>query len=284
MMHKIISSFLILFFPAAAFCQEKTISIPIEKSKYGMIFTTMNVNGKNVNTIIDFGDPNRFQLSDTLVKQLHISVKKTQKTAMMVTGEKYIVEEGIIDSLKVGETTFRNEIFSSSPNEMKNVSEEIKTEFNAVIGWGFFKNYYITLNYPKNEIVISSEKQTKKEIYFSGTINTISSYLILQGKINGIKTNLILDTGAPVSVIDSVFYFTNKISATDTTVKHLDDTLNMKIIPTTFTDREAKIPYLLYDLRAISMLATGVIGANVFSNYKIFIEPEEKLIFFCSKN
>ena len=260
--------------------QNQKISIAIEKSQYGMLFTNIFVNGLPVKAIIDFGDPNRFQLSDTLVKQLQIPIKETNKEAMDVAGNKYKVFDGIIDSVRIGNCTFKNETFSSSPDEMKLVGQQINTEFHAVIGWGFFSDYYITMNYHKNEIIISSIRETPGNVCFFSTLINESSYLIIQSKINCINANLILDTGSPLTLLDSTFYNKNNFFSSDTQVIHLKDTIPLKTILTTFENNSVNISYLIYDITSINFLAVGIIGGDIFDKYKIYIEPKEKMIYF----
>ncbi len=262
------------------FAQNQKIIIAIEKSPYGMLFTDIFVNGLPVKAIIDFGDPNRFQLSDTLLKQFQIPVKETNKIAIDDIGRKYKVFDGIIDSVRIGNCTFKNEPFSSSPDEMKLVGKQINTEFHAVVGWGFFSDYYITMNYRKKEIIISSTSETPGNVCFLSSLINESSYLIMQSKINGIDANLILDTGSPLTLLDSSFYNKNNFFSTDTQVFHLKDTIPLKTISTTFGNNSVAISYLIYDLTPTLFLAVGIIGGDIFDKYEIYIEPKEKMIYF----
>ncbi|MBU1720977.1 MAG: aspartyl protease family protein, partial [Bacteroidetes bacterium] len=256
----------------------------IEKSQYGMLFTTIQVNGNPVNAIIDFGDPNRLQLSETLVKKMHIPVVKTDRVAMDVVGNQYEVNDGIIDSVQVGEWILKNETFSSSPGEMELISRQIDTEFHAVIGWGFFSDYYITMNYHNNQIIVSAIREIPTQFSFSGQLDNQSSYLILQSKINGVPANLILDTGAPLTLLDSSFFANNVFPSTDTQVVHSGDTIPLKTISTTFRSSSVDLSYLIYELSAINFLAVGVIGGDVFDEYQVYIEPVEKWIYFTREN
>ena len=257
---------------------QKTI-ISIEKSQYGMLFTNIQVNGKNVKAIIDFGDPNRFQLSETLVKKLKIPLVKTNKAAIGVNGQ-YQVYDGVMETVKVGDMVLKDETFSSSPGDMELISSQISTDFQAVVGWGFFSDYYLTMNYSKNEILLSDTRETQVNVCFSANLDSQFSHLVMQSKINGINANLIIDTGAPLSLLDSTFFLMNNIPSSDTVVKHLSDIIPLKTVSTTFISSTVSISYLIYDLTLTRSMAVGIIGGDIFDKYKVYIEPKEKLIYF----
>ncbi len=262
-----------------AFGQGQKTIIPIEKSLYGMLFTNIQVNGKNVKAIIDFGDPNRFQLSETLVKKLKITLVKTNKAAIGVNGQ-YQVYDGVMETVKIGDMVLKDETFSSSPGEMELVSSQINTDFQAVVGWGFFSEYYITMNYQKNEIILSGTREKQSNVCFSANLDSQFSHLVMQSKINGINANLIIDTGAPLSLLDSAFFLTNNIPSSDTVIKHLSDIIPLKTISTTFISSTVNISYLIYDLSLTESMAVGIIGGDIFDKYKVYIEPKEKLTYF----
>jgi len=150
--------------------QTAETKISVEKSPYGMLFTQIELNGHEVKAIIDFGDPSRFQISDSLVSLLNIPVRSTNKMAMDILGNQYPVNDGIIDSIKIGEMIVKNDSFSSSPKEMKIISQQINTHFDAVVGWGFFSDYYVKMDYHNNTIGIGFSDSSY------GTISRSQSY------------------------------------------------------------------------------------------------------------
>ena len=120
--------------------------IAIEKSDYGLIFTTIEVNGKKVKAMVDFGDPNILQLSSSFVESQKIKVKKIDAIAKDMAGNTFEINEGTAEEVVIGKWKETNLKFQSSPNEMESVSKQINTEFNAVIGWGYFSQYYTTID------------------------------------------------------------------------------------------------------------------------------------------
>ena len=112
--------------------------INFQKSNYGLLFTTISVNGTKVKAMIDFGDPNVLQLSSSFVASKNIIVKKTKSVAKDLFGNTFEIHEGVAKEVIIGNWEHTNIEFSSSPNEMEAVSKQINTTFNAVVGLGIF--------------------------------------------------------------------------------------------------------------------------------------------------
>lgn len=180
--------------------------IAIEKSDYGLIFTTIEVNGKKVKAMVDFGDPNILQLSSSFVESQKIKVKKIDAIAKDMAGNTFEINEGTVEEVIIGKWKETNLKFQSSPNEMESVSKQINTEFNAVIGWGYFSQYYTTIDYKENRFELSKKNTSKGIIQFSTNYNKNSNYLSIPITINNSKQNFILDTGSPLTMIDSSFF------------------------------------------------------------------------------
>ncbi len=138
---------LLLLFWLTSFSQtvtEKKLpnSIIFEKTNYGLIFTNILVNGKEVKAMIDFGDQHYLQLSSTLVGRLGLAIEPAGYQVADVYGNTYDVNQGTLNKLKVGNWQNESVEFTSQAGEMESVSEQIGTEFNAVVGWGYFKEYF----------------------------------------------------------------------------------------------------------------------------------------------
>jgi len=234
-------------------------TIHFTKSDYGLIFTELIVNGKTVNAMIDFGDPNIIQLSSTFVDQENIIVTKKEGTKMLdINGNEFQVNEGTANQVKIGEQTYEKINFSSSPGEMESVSQQINTEFNAVVGWGYFKQYYVYLDYKNQFFKLQKQKFdiSKKDI--STQYKSDGSYLKIPISLNGNLINAILDTGSPVSVLDADYAIKNNIEKFDSKIG----------------ETKVDISYYTEDLSVLNTLdVKAIIGGDVMSQYKIYIDP-----------
>lgn len=176
--------------------------IKFEISPYGLIFTDIKINDKTVKSMIDFGDPNVLQLSSTFVEENDIAVEQTQGVAMDIRGNQFKINSGFIKEVLIGNQPEKEIKFSSSPNEMESVSEQIGTEFHGVVGWGYFKQFYTTIDYSQQKFILSRELPEIKDIKAKINLVDNQSYLIIPVEINGEDVNALIDTGSPVSLLD----------------------------------------------------------------------------------
>ena len=240
-------------------------TIKFEKSDYGLIFTNISVNGITVKAMIDFGDPNVLQLSSSFVSEQNIDVSKSGAIAKDLFGNTFDINEGIAKEVIIGDWASENIKFASSPNEMESVSKQINTKFNAVIGWGYFSQYYTTLNYKENKFELSKKSKDYDKIQYSIDYSKNSNYLSIPVRIEGSKENLIIDTGSPVTVIDSSYYHNNKL-------KNLELQLGNTL--------EKVQPYI-QNLEMLKPLnAIGIIGGDLLKKYIVRIDPFKKRLTF----
>ncbi|NAS31558.1 hypothetical protein GTQ40_11290 [Flavobacteriaceae bacterium R38] len=239
--------------------------IEIEKSDYGLIFTNITVNGQKIKAMIDFGDPNVIQLSSTLVKDQNISVIKTKAIAKDIYGNSFEINRGTAKEIIIGQWKENNIEFSSSPGEMEGVAKQINSDFKAVIGWGYFSKYYTVINYGTNKFELFEQKSSIQNEFLKTPYKKNSNYLSVPVTIQNQNVNLIIDTGSPVSVIDSTFY------------KDLDtDNFNMKI-----GTKNVTLKMVSQDLSVLKQLnAVGIIGGDFIGKYKIHIDPFEHELTF----
>lgn len=232
--------------------------IYFEKSDYGIIFTNILVNGENVKAMIDFGDPNVLQLSSSLVKKQNLTVHKSNAIAKDVFGNSFSINTGLVNEILIGNWKEKNVKFSSSPNEMESVSKQINTTFKAVIGWGYFSKYYIQMDYKENKFLLSKDELSNNNYFLKTTFNKNSNYLNIPTFINDLNANFIIDTGSPVSLIDSSFM----------KQKDLKD-VNIKL-----GNKKIDLDLHIQNLEILKQIgANGIIGGDFLTNYKVTIDP-----------
>lgn len=239
--------------------------IHIEKSNYGLIFTDIQINGKNVKAMIDFGDPNVLQLSSQFVNKGGFEVKKTNAVAKDKFGNTFDINKGVAKEVVIGLWKNVDIEFSSSPNEMESVAKEINTKFDAVVGWGYFSKYYTEVNYKASTFMLYKEKPKNRNILFSSPYNKNSNYLSIPVVINSKKQNLIIDTGSPITVFHSEFYNENG-----------RENLSFDIENKSFSLKPQS-----QELSMVKQLnAVGIIGGDFLGKYKVIIDPVEKKLEF----
>jgi len=232
-------------------------SLHFEKSPYGLIFTTIEINGTSITAMIDFGDPNILQLSSTFVAENNIEVAESEGTAMMdLKGNKFTVNTGLIEAVVIGNNVEKNIAFSSSPNEMEAVSKQIGTEFHGVVGWGYFKKYHTTLEYSKSKFTLKREAPEIANPVAVVAINENQSYLVIPIQIEDKSVNALIDTGSPVSILDNTLEFSGEVAS-------------FKIGSGLIAEK-----LLQEDLSVLKDLNVQVIlGGTFLANYTLYINP-----------
>ena len=242
--------------------------IAVSKSDYGLIFTDIIVNGTTVRAMIDFGDPHSLQLSSTLVEQQKIAMRATGRQVSDVFGNTWELQEGSVEKVTIGNWAAANVVFTSQNGEMEAVSEQIGTIFHAVVGWGYFKDYFTEIDYADNKIILYKHQPEISDHAFTTTFSIESGYLILKAGFNGEDIYLMLDTGAPVTFIDSTFQAKYNI-------EQLQIELGGALI---ILDVYAQDMSVLSDLGVVGML-----GGDFLSAHRVFIDTQSNVLVFLRK-
>ena len=243
--------------------------INFEKSDYGLLFTTISVNGTKVKAMIDFGDPNVLQHSSSFVASEKILVSKTEAVAKDLFENTFEIHEGNAKKVIIGNWEHKNIEFSSSPNEMESVSKQINTKFDAVIGWGYFSKTYSQIDYKANRFILTDKKAFEDNILFTTSFNKNSNYLNVPVGINNAEANFIIDTGSPISMIDSGYYHQRQF----------------KDIAIKLGDKEVLLHLEIQNLEILNQLnAKGIIGGDFLEQYKINIDPFKNELSFKKQN
>jgi predicted aspartyl protease len=180
--------------------------IQMERTDYGLIFTDILINGHTAKAMIDFGDAHFLQISSTLTEKLNLPTEKAGYAVADVFGNTWDVYQGNVQKVTIGNQAYMNVDFTSQPGEMEAVSEQIEKRFDAVIGWGLFSQYFTELDYTAGEIILHNQKPEFDKSASSTHLNTESGYLIISVLFEGEPINLMVDTGAPATFIDTRFF------------------------------------------------------------------------------
>lgn len=238
-------------------------TVSFEVSPYGLIFTDVKLLDQTLKAMIDFGDPNILQFSSTFVKENKLPVEKIEGKMYDIKGNAFDINAGVIDEVQIGLKKEKEVKFSSSPNEMEAVAQQIGTEFHAVVGWGYFKKYHILLDYSKRQFLLNEKDPIITQPKATVSLSNNSSYLIFPIEVQGKKVNALLDTGSPVCVMD----------------KTLHAKFDGKITSLTIGEAELPVEFHQEDLSMLSdMNVQAIIGGTFMSNYKIHIDPVKKIL------
>jgi len=247
------------------YASDEPITLKFETSPYGLIFTDIEVNGEPLVAMIDIGDQQRLQVAFSTAEALAIPLEKAGFKAGDINGNQWDVYQGTLNTLKLGEQVFSDVRFSSSRGDIEGVAEQIATDFQAVIGWGFVKDYVVEFDYSNKHIRMS--EHLPQGLLPTMTLAYEDQYgpLIISVKIAGKMRRVMLDTGASVSVFDPQlvkFGKDNEVS------------LNLGGEAITLTGYEQDLA-VLADLEVV-----GILGSDLLHLYKVIINPLSHQVHF----
>jgi predicted aspartyl protease len=245
--------------------QNDTVNeIQIEISDYGLIFTDIKVNGQNVKAMVDFGDMHQLQLSSTLIKSMELPLKKTNALVYDVNGNSRELFEGMVKEVEIGNWLEKEIRFTSQMGEMEEVSQQIGTEFNAVVGWGYFQQYFTEIDY-KNEVFRLHKKPFDSwEGWTSIPFSKASGQLLIPVNYQGEEVMMMVDTGSPVTVLDL-------------TKENIPE-----IGPFTFQikDQHFRVQAYGQDLSVLADLEIlGILGGDFLRMVRMVIDPDTQIIY-----
>jgi hypothetical protein len=238
----------------------------IQISPYNLIFTKIKINGREVLGLIDSGSFRTVELSLTLAKELKLSLTETTKVARRYEGKDFHLQSGRIESLTIGDYEKRNLEIDVIEGDIENISKQVNTDFEAILGWGFLSQHYTLLDYKNLSMQFSESPIAPGDIKLSINYLVINNVPVIKGFIDNQPVSLLFDTGAPMCNIDL------SIAGAPKGEKVLKDVVIEKT--------RLPLEWRVKDLSAIkkSLECAGVIGNNLLKGYAVYFDTKNKVI------
>lgn len=176
--------------------------LPFERSPYGLLFTEIEVQGRLVSTMIDFGDPQVLTLSSRFIERHDLAVHADGRTAYDIHGTAMPLMVGKLESARVGPIELAPVTFGNLPGEIERVAEQVGTEFDAVIGWGFFREHSFVLDFAASRLEFQDDDCAGFDAQSRLDLAAGASHLMAETRIAGQPVRVLIDTGASVNTID----------------------------------------------------------------------------------
>ena len=176
-----------------------------------------------------------------------------------IDGNQYALEEGILHQIKIGDKIENNVTFYSANNEIDAVSQEVGTDFQVVVGYGYFRSKDFKLDFVTKTIEFLNPNVIDANFAFSK--NTDYGYLIGNFVSNeNEKVNLLFDTGTPISKIDTKRF---PASLKDSTVKFLNTEFPSKLLKIKSMNQTMTLNMESSDISELEPLGVvGIYGVN----------------------
>lgn len=270
----------ILFLPSHG---QVVSNVDFTLSGKGFIFTIVKINGIKAKAMIDFGDPHVLQVSTTFIEANNLEVQMTEHKTSDVFGNMFDISEGTAETLGVSGITLENIVFQSGKHELEHVSKEVGVKFHAVLGWGFFREYQLKVDYDEKQITLFKSLPDIPP-HFSTVQYAKEGHIIVKTRIDTVKAQLILDTGAPFNILDSTWYHQRKAQITSFQSKKrykVIFNLKLKNIETDIGNGHPNVAYLIYHLPEIHQIdCVGLLGKPFLEHHVLYFDPEHHLIHY----
>lgn len=267
-----------------------------------LIFIPVNVNGVELNFMLDSG------IAETLLFSLenkNVDFKNIEKITFKGLGESVSIEalKSIKNDIKIGENYIdKSHTIYLVLDQDFNISQDIGVPVNGIIGYYFFKNHPVEINYIKKTITVYKNKSVfpKKINKFSDfplSIELNKPYMNADVEMKHEKqsSKLLLDLGNT----DSVWLFPALIKDFNYNRPNIDDFLGRGFSGDIFGKRSrinslhigkfqfnkpiASMPdeYSIQHLKLVKD-RKGSIGSEILRRFTVIFDYQDKRIYFKS--
>jgi hypothetical protein len=242
--------------------------LEFEKTPYGLLFADIEVAGKPVRAMIDFGDPAVLSLATSFIDEHGLEAEPTGETMMYADGTTFQRLQGRVGSAIIGGQRLESVRFSSASGEIEAVAAQVGTPFEAVVGWGFFGTRPFVLDYAEGRFEFGLEAcpagadaiRTRNP----GNSYPGHSYLIVDGMLGKRPTRLLLDTGHPINVVDRKLLDDDRLAGEAVTIEHVAGRVDGRELTLTFDDWQRPLAFQPSDMKALEPLGVDAILGQPF--------------------
>lgn len=280
------------------------VSIPF-KLINNLIFIPIKVNGIELNFLLDTGVEETILLS--LEEQTEVRFFNVAKVKFKGLGSNDAIE-GLKSSGNIldldGFTDKNHELYIVLDGNF-NFSAHIGIPVNGIIGYHFFKNHLVEINYDKKKIVVYrnsdkiAKKINRKYAEIPMTIEKNKPYIVADVALNEqeISTKLLVDIGNS----DALWLFENEQKGIAVPPKNFTDYLGKgfsgeihgkrsRIATIKFGDYEFKKPIVAFpdstSIKSVTMVKdrAGSIGGEMTRRFTVIFDYPEKKIYLRKSN
>ncbi len=277
---KIVALFFMLFVPLNAFAQQgfvmdegrKKVVIPFQL-RSNLIFISLNVNGIDLTFLVDAG------VSETLLFSLdekkELKLDGVEKIQLKGLGSDYAIDALVTKSVKIKlpHLTDNNHTLYIVLDQEINFSPNVGIAVNGIIGYHFFKNFLIDIDYVRKRIVVSRPSEKVKEKLKNYTalpfvLEKNKPYTTINAvfKDEIIPVKVLMDSGSS----DAVWLFANRSTKIEVPKKNIPDFLGRGLSGEIY-GHKARIKSVKIDRYSfddpIVAFPDSLFTQNVFSDY-----------------
>lgn len=291
-----------LVFPQQGFqfeTKKKKVVIPFELIN-NLIFIPLNVNGVALNFLLDSGVDETILLS--LDDQETLNLKNVEKIKLRGLGSKESIEglKSTHNNISVKGLIDNNHSLYIVLDQSFNFSSHVGIPVNGIIGYSFFKDNLVEINYERKKITVYNDakyiqrkiKKQYQSIPISIEKNKPYAQVTIGMEANEFSAKLLVDLGNS----DAVWLFKDKNSNIKVPEKNLDDFLGMgfsgdvmgkrtRISKFSIDKFEFKNPIIAMpdstSIKSINSVKNrlGSIGGEILKRFSVFFDYKNRQLY-----
>jgi aspartyl protease/PDZ domain-containing protein len=270
-----------------------------------LVFIPINVNGIELNFLLDTGVEETILLS--LEDKEHVSFHNVEKVKLRGLGSNEPIDglKSTNNELSVNGLVDKNHNLYIVLDQSFNFSSHVGIPINGIIGYHFFKNSIVEINYDRKKIIVYrdnkklSKKIDKRFVTVPITIERNKPYAIASVAVSEqfFPAKLLLDMGNS----DALWLFDNKHDGFELPEKHFEDYLG-KGFSGDITGSRARISHLKLEqfefadpiiafpdstsIKSVTMVKdrVGSIGGEIFRRFTVIFDYANGKMFLKKSN
>lgn len=266
-----------------------------------LIFIPVHLNGEELTFLLDTGVEQTILFS--LDEQDEVKLYEVEKLKLRGLGSKESIESyrSSKNKLMIGDfVDLNHEIYIILDQEF-NFSSQVGIPVNGIIGYNFFKNHIVEVNYDKKRIIVYNhsnqkiqQRLQKKFVRDSITVEERKPYYISTIKSGEkiVSSKLLIDTGNS----DAIWIFSSKTDKITVPQKNIDDYLGRGFSGSVFGKRARvesfefghktfNFPLVTFpdaaSVQSVSFVPNriGSVGSEVISRFTIVFDYQNGLLY-----
>lgn len=170
----------------------------IKLSDYGLPFVPADVAGRPAVALIDTGSARTVQLSTTLADAAGVLLDDAAPTTQRYSGARP-ARRGRLAGLSVAGETFRDLSVDVSAGDIEQISAQVRTPFDVILGWPFLKAAGFALDFPRRRFALAGSASAPARFMLPLVRQDLP---VVAGLLADEEARFLVDTGAPMSNLD----------------------------------------------------------------------------------
>ncbi len=237
------------------------LAAAITRSSYNLLFCTVDVGGHAALALIDSGSSHALQMTPALAATLDLALQDSPQTSQRHTGGRRAQRSGRVQHITVAGTRFDGVEVDVIEGDIQNISRQVNTDFDVILGWPLLSSQAFTISYPAPalEFAASGKKGIPLPCTDAARVPIVPVWIAGQVRM------ALLDTGAPAS----------KIDASISDPARLGQSLPLAV---RLGEQEISPSFQVRDLGALSRGtgAVAVLGNDLLARFEVLWSPAQR--------